>query len=228
MAVDALFVSPELESRIRFKQTALSSHLFHSVQLGSTLSEGLQRLANSSNVDVVYLSARFDQSVIKSFLERGKGSKQGEDSSYLVVFSDNRERQKQDVASLIIEGADGFFSEPYSVEELVQATEMAYRIRRDRLSLRQHAAVKMIVESTLDATDRAAALVRAGRIPEIAFKGLREINKTLSHLSPDLIAYYYEVLVDTFIAVPAPVAADLQYSGGSDRVKQRLIKKLSK
>src|SRR5690349_15522870 len=86
MATDALLISPDVQSRVRFKHATSGVGVYRNVQVATTLGEGLQRLSSGHNCDVVYISSRFGRDVIEGFVQSGKKAASGRDCAYLLIL----------------------------------------------------------------------------------------------------------------------------------------------
>lgn len=221
MSLHSLIVDPDLQSRMRLKQIAMSS--CKHVALASTLREGLERLNSDLQCDALYLSTRFDHHHCAEFLHRGKQTKQGSDSAYLLIFNGDSEVDQQTIARMLMVGFDGSITEPCSVEDFSQSITLATQIKKMRQDERILAGIKLTVSGIAQEIDT-ISMARKAKMPAVkAESKLRELAASLATLPTEFHESYVNYLAE-FLDKRKP---SLPYSGVSKRVQQRLIRRIT-
>ena len=151
----AWVVDNDMEARMRLKQATNSVPTFGNVKLIGTMEEASRGLTNSNHVDVVFVARRFGQEEITNFVKACKETQGGRDSAYVLVLKTD-DQDSNTVAQNVLIGADGFLLEPYSVDNLVEITELAARVKQERSLEREQAALKFLVEDVIKQVDRVA------------------------------------------------------------------------
>lgn len=224
---DAILVDPDLNSRMRLKAATTSVHNFGQVVQCGTLEEALGRLKGNDNCDVIFISYRFSTEDVQKFIRQGKEAPKGQDSAYIQVLKSNS-GDSSTVAQNVIGGADGLLFEPYSVDYLLEITNLAAKVKKDRSSAREKAAIQVIVGELITQVDQLAFLKQANMDLSRALKKLGESTAIIKSLSPESLQIYYSLAVDSFEAAPVAVNVSKykQYGGVSARAKKRLEKKV--
>jgi DNA-binding NarL/FixJ family response regulator len=224
---DAILIDPDLNSRMRLKQATSSVHNFGQVGQVGELNEALQKLRGNDNCDVIFISYRFDPSEVINFIKLAKELPKGQDVAYIQVLKSNS-GDSSTVAQNVIGGADGLLFEPYSVDYLLEITNLAARVKKERSGTREKAAIQVLVQDVVMQVDQLYFLKSSNMDTSRASKKLAETLSVLKSLSPESLQIYYDLAVSTFEA--APVAANVskykKYGGVSERAKKRLEKKV--
>ena len=224
---DAILIDPDLNSRMRLKQATTAVPAFGAVQQTSTVNEALSRMGSSNEkCDVIFLSYRIDSAEITTFIKKAKETKSGQDSAYVLVLKGGADGAS--IAQNVIGGADGMLFEPYSVDYLYEITNLASRVKKERSSAREKAAIAMMVQDFIAQVDQLAYLKSCSMDTARCFKKLKESSNFIRTLSPESLQVYYELAVNGFEAAPIPtdVSKYKKYGGVSDRIKKRMEKKV--
>jgi CheY-like chemotaxis protein len=217
---DALVVDRDIDIRMRLKQAMEAVATFGKGHQASSLKEALARLRGGEPIDVVFVSHQFDQEAMQEFVKDAKMTTQGEDAAFVLLVK-SREQLNTAIAQNIALGVDGFLSEPYSVDELVEITNIAARVKKERAAGREAIALKFLIKDITRIVDVAAYLKANKRDASGAIAKLRETCAVLRLLQPESIEAYYELAIDRFGRAPLP-SVQMSYSGVSRRVRQRV------
>jgi hypothetical protein len=197
-----LFVSPDLESRLRFKQVARSTDTLASIYLSSTLGEALDRVRNIPGLGAIYVSSRFQRDFVTSFIGEAKRAPENRQSAYLVVMP-GQQAEQQELAAYALGGADGFLMDPFSVESLNETIRVAKQVNKKRSSEQHEVAIDILLGTIVEHIDQAAATLRSGGAPSNSLKGLKQASETL-HALPEGLRNYYLRRVPDFFAKARP------------------------
>lgn len=218
---DAMIVDPDLDTRMRLKQCTTAVHQFGKVSQWGGLRDASTKLANDAT-DVCFLSYRFDQEEVSKFIRDGKASKGGQDTAYVLVLKSS-DQQSSTVATNVLAGFDGFLFEPYSVDQLLELTSLAAKVRRERGAQRDEAAMKFLLNDIINQIDQIAFLKASGIDMGMSVKKLKDLCSVLKNLEQPARETYLRVAVDTFENAPIPkkIFQRKIYGGASSRLKKR-------
>lgn len=224
---NALIIDPDLDTRMRLKAATTSVVEFGKVHLITSISETSRKLeAGGEAVDVMFLSYRFERADIAAFIKSAKETKTAQDAAYVLVLQ-TKEQDSQTVAENVMIGADGLLFEPYSVDQLVEITALAARVKKERSDAREAAALKFLLKDVMHQIDLIAYLKSVGYDVGRGirrFKQMCEVFRTLEGNSKEV---YYNLAVDMFSEAPFPKKIyQKTYKGASSRVKKKMEQKL--
>jgi hypothetical protein len=219
---DAMIVDPDSSTRMRLKQATTSVAEFDKVFQSNSLAEATSRLDGGGPLDVCFLSASIEQSQLDSFITQAKAHKNGQDAAYICVMKGNSHASTS-VASNVISGFDGMLFEPYSVDQLVELTRIAARVRKERSGAREQAAVSIIVGDLIKQLDQLAFVKSQGVDPTNLMRKFKNSADTLKRLQPESFQVYFSQVVESFVSAPVPqVSKEIKsYQGPSSRVKRK-------
>lgn len=222
--VDSLVIESDMPARNRLKQAAISIPEFGKMEFQSNTAEGLQRLTSGGmNYDVVFVSYRIASEEVVSFIKQGKEAKHAQDAAFILIL-ENADQNSSVVASNMLVGADGLLFEPFSVDQLVEITRLAAKVKRERADAREKAALKVLVQDISTQIDLLSQLKKHGYDVGTTQKKLREVCAVLKTLDPNALNYYFETVVEHLenAPLPRPLAGKLAYGGVSSRVKKKM------
>lgn len=224
---DAILVDPDIQSRMRLKQATTAVTNFGKVHQLSELREAQQKLGGSEKADVVFISKKHEMESILNFIKLAKGLPQGQDAAYILVLG-AKDQDTSTVASSVMSGFDGFLFEPYSVDNLLEITQISARVKRERSKAREEAAMKMLMTDLMNQIDLLAYLRSCKSDPGRVLKKFKETTTVLRTLSPESFDLYQTVAIDMFENAPLPtkVFQKRAYGGASSRVKKKMEDKL--
>lgn len=225
--LSAMVVDPNAQSRMRLKQATVPVPTFAEVNLLGALPEASSRLNSDRPCDIVFLSYRFNLEEITKFIEESKKSKGGQDAAFVMVVQSG-EQDNSMVSSFMMAGINGFLCEPYSVDSLVELTEIARRIRRERQLAREKLAVSLLMREIITQIDLVACIKASGYAVSRSAEKLEGLCEQLNLMSEENKQARMEVVIQELIdAKAASRALSLRkYGGTSQRVRERMEKKL--
>jgi CheY-like chemotaxis protein len=224
--LDALIVDPDIDTRMRLKTATTSVSQFKRVFLLGSLKEGLDRLGSSEPFNVMFLSYKFPQKDITDFIQSGKKTKSGEDAAYVLIVGTNSQ-DSSTVASSVLMGADGLLFEPYSVDNLTEITNLAVRVKKERSTHREEAALKFLINDMINTLDLLTYLKAAGHDVGRGLKRFKDMCAVLDTLGGDSKEIYMRVAQQMFEEAPLPKKLfQKAYVGASSRIKKKMEEKL--
>lgn len=226
MSFTALVIHPEVDARMRFKSAATALTCFNGLSLVSSLEEGRSKLEREKNIELIYLSSRYDQSVSSEFIRYGK-SGPSKAAGYVLMVNGNQIKS-QSMASYLMDGIDGVLPEPFSPESLLKSTERVSSVVHSR---KKRLALEMFAHHAVESVDKLSEGLRRGTSAPLSLKSLQDAHRVLSEIDEDEFDYYVSHLISAFGSakpfVPEPVhQANADYQGTSDRVRRMILKKL--
>ena len=223
---DSYVVDNDMAARMRLKSATTSVPRFGQVRLINSLEEALASLKNAAaGIDVIFISRRFAQDAITAFIAEAKHITAGQDAAYVLVLRTD-DQQADSVAKNVLGGTDGFLLEPYSVDQLVEITELAARVRKERSQEREAAALRFLINDVIKQIDRVWFLKSSGFDVGRSLKKLKDMCKVFDSLDNETRELYFEIVVNAFETVPVPQPPSKQYKGVSERVRLRMEKKI--
>ncbi|NMC62877.1 MAG: hypothetical protein GYA55_06870 [SAR324 cluster bacterium] len=222
-----VIVDPIMDTRMRLKQATQSVQDFGSTLNASSCDEALHILEGDQIVDVVFVTGRIPQQEFAEFVVEAKKTKQGQDSAYVLVLKSQTDSQSE-LASAMMAGADGILCEPYSVEQLVEITKLAARVRKERSDARERAAIGMIIDDVITQLDLVSFLKACGCEPGTSIKALRDLGDRIAMISSEHHEAYFEIIEEKMKDLPPPKKAfqTKVYGGASSRVRQQMEKRI--
>lgn len=216
--MDAMIISPDLEARMRLKQAMAFVPEFKVVKVMATLTEGLQRLFSGEMFGSFFVSALFGHDVGCDFIRKSKQTEGGRDAAY--IFTLSGEAHSADIANDLVQGADGFLVEPFSVEALQKIYQLAVEVRKQRIQVRQRASLRLLLQTAMDGIDEWAWNSSLEGVPPVSTPSrLGKVRDSILALPEDQIETYFEVLEEVFCEIQKPRI--LGYRGASRRLRKK-------
>lgn len=224
---NALIVDSEMTTKMRLKQATSSVVAFGKVQLLSSIGETKSKVASSVEpIDLMFISHCFDQEAVIDLIKDAKECESSQDCAFILVLETDSQ-DSSTVAQMVMIGADGLLFEPYSVDQLVEITELAARVKQERSLGREEAAVRFLLNDIMRQIDIIAYLQSNGYDVGRGLRKFKQMCSVLESLSPESREIYYRVAVETFENAPFPDNIyEKSYAGASKRVKEKMEKKL--
>jgi response regulator RpfG family c-di-GMP phosphodiesterase len=224
---DTITIDPDLDSRMRLKQAMSSVYNFGKNFQSQSLDDARSRLGGSEPIDVVFVSSRYSQEDIKNFILKGKETKYGQDCAYVLVLQ-AKDQHSSSVAQNVMIGTDGFLFEPYSVDQLLEITRLAARVKKERGDARERAAVQLLVQDVINQLDQVAYLRSCSVESANGMKKLKDLCSMFHTLTGEKLDIYYQSAVKAFEEAPIPKAVyqPKKYGGVSSRIKKKLEDKI--
>lgn len=221
----AACISPDVNSRMRFKQIASIVPSISSLQVTGSLREVHEKLNGGLQYGAVFISDRFEEEVTREFILSGKKTPGGSDSAYMLVLNKNVESATT-LAKYSLFGIDSFLFEPFSAESLSECISVAQSINQRRSSARQQASISVLISGIIKNVDDAWAQLCKGESAANSRKSLQHISSLLSTLSPELQTIYFDSLIEQTSQLPVPpqrpASKSSAYKGVSARIKRKL------
>ncbi len=225
---DTIIIDPDLDSRMRLKQAMSAVYNFGKTYQVINLDESLSRLkTGTETIDVIFVSYRFPQDEITKFIQQAKETKNGQDCAYVLVLK-SKDQDSSTVAQNVMIGADGFLFEPYSVDVLLEMTQLAARVKVERSGAREKAAINMLVQDVIGQIDQVSYIKSCKIDIGGSMKKLRDLCSFFQSLGPEKVSLYYDSALKSFEEAPVPknVFQHKKYSGVSSRIKKKMEDKI--
>lgn len=221
---NALIVDSDATSRNRLKTVCASVVNFGKIITCGTTQQALKELTTpETRTDVMFVSHHIEHDATVQFIRDCKASVEGEDSTYIMVLPTS-EGVKTQMANAMMIGADGVLFEPYSVDVLVQITELSDKIRRDRSHSREESAIRLLLKDIVKQVDALAFLKASGNDVGPVVKHFKASCASLKALPPEVRDLYYKLAIDAFENAPvmSVFMKAVRYEGVSQRVRKKI------
>jgi len=226
---NGMIADPDLQTRMRLKQATASVVQFGEVIQIGHLNEAVQRIGDGNRWDVIFISHRYTEEEVGRFISRAKETKGGQDTAFIQVMK-SKDHQNAAIAQAMLRGADGFLFEPYSVDQLIEITDLSARIKRERSDMRESLAMTLILGDIMTQLDLVAFLKGSGFEVTRSATRLKELCLSLqgSAASPENMIRYHGIAVKLFVEapLPKPMFQAQKYAGVSSRVKKKMEEKI--
>lgn len=222
--IDSLVVESNMQARNRLKQAAISIPEFGKMEFQSTTSEAIHRLTTGgTSLDIVFVTYRIEHAELLGFIKQAKEAKLAQDAAFILIL-ENEDQNSSTVASNMLVGADGLLFEPFSVDQLVEITRLAAKVKRERADARERAALRVLVQDISAQIDTLSQLKKHGYDVGTTQKKLREVCSVLKTLDSSATQIYFDTAVELFESapLPRPLAGKLAYGGVSSRVRKKM------
>lgn len=220
--LDAVIIEPALDKRTNLREIARS--FCKSVVVSSSLQDGLDRVRNANNCDVIYVSSRFDFDAATNFVASTKQFDSGRDSANLLIGSPE-DYSEVFLAKLTLKGFDGVLVEPASVDTFRHSAELAMRVRGEKLALRKKKSIEMLAKGLADSLDDLALKTKLKQVAIVSGEKFRKLSRELAALDPDSCAIYLQCLPDFFDDRPPFRPEMLEKASASQRLQRRMLAK---
>lgn len=224
MEVSALFIHPQLSERQQFKQMAIQLGLFESLTLETRLGDGLERLRGSKPYQLIYVSNNYDKHLSGEWIKTARISPQGKASAYVAVVKGDSTGRSNDPSGSPIEGADLVLTEPYNKELFQQTVTCGKRVFQERKRIIDLQSMKQLTKNLPSLVDMRVDALLARKEAPTALQMLKDNQKKVSSLAPEMQAAFFEYLIDAFIAAPLPHVEDTKNPFGVPRQAVRIQK----
>lgn len=222
----ALLIEPDGDKRVKLRQVAAAAPCFDRVEPMAAFKDALLRL-EQPNCDVIFIGF-FPVEEATKFIEEAKKTATGRLCAY-VLIQGKRQQSETDAAATILAGADGVLYEPYSVDNLVDTTKIADRIKEADAELKRQAAVSVLLTNMTSEVDNLGARLIRGEDEEIknGLDRLKAVAAQVKVVTKGVLTEYFSLLSKAFVEAEAPPSAQSRqaYGGVSARVQRILDKK---
>jgi addiction module HigA family antidote len=221
-----LIASPDLESRTKLREV-LRAFVYKGTILQERSLRGLsvkfQAQAKDDPINAVFVAASFGRDAIIGLLQEAESI--GARLPPIVIFINGKNLEDStEVASLYLEGVDGFIREPYSSDELLALVNTLNNQTQRAVS--QEAKVKRAAEFLLfDAMAHVDELARQqmqGQEPGgYPLKNLRAVSEVLKRLSEKNLSLYFDLMASAF--QKAKPASESEIARKARRVQKKIV-----
>lgn len=221
----ALLVDSDLQGRSKLKEAAMADYHFKKVTPLNTLDDALNFINDGQVCDVCFIKSVYEQDEIDAFMEDAKKTTIGQECAYIMVL--NAQGQTEGNASQnLMGGMHGFLMEPFSVDSMTEISRIAARVKKEAQEARVMAAVKITLSGVAEQIDKAyvAKKLDVPRKPGASIlkqSTMDELRRAQNLPNRDI---YVNSLIEVF--ENAKVPKGMNYTGPSERVKERMRKKL--
>jgi plasmid maintenance system antidote protein VapI len=221
-----LVLGPVLRSRTKLREVLRTFVYKSEVRHDRTLvgvSDQLGAGAEGSKIDLLFIAASFGQELITSFLEECRSRQ-----SLLppvVVFIDDRKLEKgESITALYLDGIDGFISEPYTSEDMLQLIHALVSKGGTVLDAeaKTKRAAEFLVNDAMAKVEGLAVQQMQGEDPGgYALRDLQQLSSKLAKAAEQDPALYGEMLARVFER--AKPASEAMLRQKASRAKKRAI-----
>lgn len=226
----AMIIDHDLDRRMRLRQFTTTIPSYGHVQQCNSVHEASSVVKEGlSHLDVIFIAHGEEESDLVNFLREAKETKASQDAAFILVFK-TKPNDTSEIANYIQMGMDSFLFEPYSVNSLNEITELSARVKCERTVAREKLAHTLLVTDLIAQIDLVAFLKSAGTVVGKSSARLHEMSAGLKALTAESLQRYYDVAIRLFMEAPVPkkMFQVKKYGGVSNRVRERMEKKLMK
>jgi DNA-binding NarL/FixJ family response regulator len=221
--VDGIVVDPDANRRTQLKQACFGVPKLKRIDASKSLDEALRKLSvgEASDYTAIFISKRFKKEEIADFIKAAKETPRGQDSAYvLVLLPDDQESQV--MSEGLLDGADSFLLEPFSVETLNKTADLAVEIKQKRQDLREKAAVNILIKDLLKHVDIVSERLVRSQEGGPEFKYLKDLKIRTNNLNERMLELYKEYLPKLLEDQPAPTLTLKQEASVKLSTKHRI------
>jgi len=223
----AILIEPEPIRRARLREVAAAAPCFDQVEACVSTLQAIERLSHE-RCDVVFMG-NLNAADIPGFIEQGKSTEYGRLAAFVTLL-DSKYKSDAGVAANTFTGADGVLFEPYSVDNLVDTTKIADRLKEVDANIRKQAALKLLLDNVVEEVDKFGLAMKSNESIEArsTIVNLRKIGEQVVQATKSLAVDYLGVISKSFseASPPNPYVKERQnYGGVSKRVQQILDRK---
>jgi len=199
-----LLVDKDIDSRMRLRHAVSTVQDFGDAIQVNNLEDARHRLDSEiTNFDVVFLSYEFPREQLSKLIDDGKKLKGGSDAAYVMLFAGNEDRNKC-IAEGLLAGTDGFLFEPFSIEQLVEVTKLAAKIKLQRAAARQMLALDFIIKDFVRLIDVYSRLTMMGCDVTKARARVQRMSDRVKSFEPEVQQAFLQSLIEMFMLQPTP------------------------
>src|SRR5437868_2155840 len=114
--LDAIIVDPDADRRMRLRSATIALPQFRKVEQCSIFHQASQYIQTGEALTIFFISSTFEKNLLREFIDSAKTSQRGCDSAYILTMP-SRTQDTKHVADGMLQGADGFLFEPFSVDQ---------------------------------------------------------------------------------------------------------------
>lgn len=219
--LSALIINPDIGSRARLREVLKNAVYKVSLNYLQNVREVSDKSGDMGELDIVLVSMKLGENGVREFVHALKNAGKGT-PTFIVTLESQSPDLVSKVTSLYLDGVEGFISEPYSSEDLIQ---LLSTIKQKKESLDTTVKQKKTLQFLFGEARRCTDVLRKCYLvekqpPAAVIKESRSLiasNKTLFEQNPEL---YAEMLIDTFEKVQPP-------KNSYETRRRRTVKKLA-
>jgi DNA-binding NarL/FixJ family response regulator len=220
--LDALIIDPDPASRMRLKQATSTLNEFRNVRLATSLQRALDDMNDTLECNIVFISQTFEPEKSAAFVKAAKETKNGQYSAYVLVV-DGKRQKRTAVANDVSNGMDGILFQPFSVDGLRQATELAYKVRGKNKTERLSASKHLLGDAITPSIDKITDLFLEGKKSDLLRADLKMIMKALMASCDGKQDEFFDHLVNLFDKAPVPAPPkDSDWSLAAQKKRRKL------
>jgi hypothetical protein len=224
-----LIIDPNPEGRVKLQNACIPVACFKGFSYAKNVWIALARLNEEDSVNIVFLAKTFNLDEIATFIKEAKTTKHGQSCAFILLRASGG-NDDMAVAQELLAGVDAHLREPYSVDSLVEITQLADKIRRDFEQKKVASAIKLMIGDVIGELRVAAHFMgeEEKQKSEIYMRQFREAAHVLRSLQPDQKEMYFDLLGEFLEREPPPepLPDSLKYKGPSTRLKRKLEQKM--
>lgn len=225
--LNAMAVDTEPENRMRIKQAAGAVAKFQEVTLARDLLKAKSLITGEKTYDIFFLAERFPEEALQGFIKEAKGIPQSQDAAFILLTRPSADAGVKAARNLLA-GFDGFLMEPYSVDVVLEITELAERVKLERREAREKVVINVLLKELMEHIDRIAYIKSCRVNISTVLERLKEKNQAFSSLDEESLVIYFQVAMELFLSEdPGAFLKDRKnYQGTSERIKVKMAEKL--
>lgn len=222
-SLTAIVVHPDTNARMLLKQATSTVHQYGKLLQFGSCAEAITKIKTGENIGVIFISASISSIDLSDFIRRARSLPAAQEAAFILLLG-TQDPRASSIANNLLHGSDGFLLQPYSVDSLVEVTQLAAKVRTERARIRETTAMKLLVRNIMSQIDEIAYLKACGYEGRLSMNGLKETCSTLHTLPAESQQAFLEVALKLFEEAPPPRRVDPahQYKGPSQKVKQKL------
>ena len=209
-----LIVSPDLDSRTKLREVLRAfvyKGTIHQERTLRGLPARFKSLGKDEKIHTLFVASSFGRSAISGLLQEAAGL--GAKLPPIVVFINDKELEDStEVASLYLEGIDGFIREPYSSDELLALinTFLNQAQRAVSAEAKTKRAAEFLLYDAMAHIDDLARQQMHGHDPGgYPLKNLKTVSRVLRKLSEKNLPLYFDLMSSVFERARPASEADL-------------------
>ena len=194
-SLDAIAIESAATPRVRLKTVMKASHQFSDIRIYSTAEELRSSLDLVGKVDVVFISHRLGEPETAHMISELRNYPSTNSAAIITIVP--AETPKSLITAGLLDGADGFLIEPFSLDSLIEVTRLAGRLKRERRDVKVDVALKLYVAELKDQVSHLANETRAKHPAKLSWEIFREMCSVLKEMTPEWRERYFNMLHDS-------------------------------
>lgn len=188
---NALIIEPQSQQRGSVLQALRFGERFDSLRTGVSLEKAAHDAEKPPNLDIIFISHRFDPVGVLEFILDMKRLDTCKDAAFILVLPDD-ESTGAKVGQDLINGLDGFLRYPYSVNSLGEICDLALVVKGQNFKKRMKTGIEAIVSAVGYELDLNARL----KNPKSFSERTAEACKIFQRFGEEESQLYFEILIE--------------------------------